>query len=430
MLGSGSRAEGVKHKSVILLWMDGGPSHTHTFDMKPKSQYKFIQTSVPGIQVCEHLPRVAQQMQHLAILRGMSTPEGDHNRARYLIHTGYRIGEAGIAYPDLASIVSAELGDPEAEMPNAVVVAPFNPPPGPGHLGPLYAPVVIRDPAKGMEDLKAMADLANIDRRVDLVDQLDQEFRSRYQAETIEAHRKGYRAAARLLHSTKPKAFDLGQEPEPLRKRYGESKFAQSCLLARRLVEAGVPFVEVALGNWDSHSGAAQNGHHKKQMEQLDTPMAALIADLQDRGLLDQTLVIWMGEFGRSPIGGGDHYARAWTTVLGVPVSRLVKRLAAPMLPGRPSRTAPSAPGTSWPPSAKPSELNTRSLIASRTVRLAWPRRGRNRSRRCSPNVASFKLQPTLGVRRAMFPNRIKLAAAVLFGSCVLAAGMEQTSPK
>ena len=166
----------------------------------------------------------------------MSTGEGEHDRARYLMHTGYRIGEGGIAYPGMPSIVSTELAEPEDELPNAVVVAPFWPPSGPGHLGPIYAPLVVRDPARGIEDLKAAADLANIDRRVGLVDRLDQEFRRQYQAENIDAHRKGYLAAARLLHSTKPKAFDLDQEPAPRRKSYGEGRFAQSCLLvpARR----------------------------------------------------------------------------------------------------------------------------------------------------------------------------------------------------
>src|SRR5439155_16131331 len=118
----------------------------------------------------------------------------------------------------------------------------------------------------------------------------------------------------RLMHSTKTKAFELGNEPAKKRDEYGRTRFGQGCLLARRLVEAGVPFVEVALGGWDTHANAVQRVRALSQ--QVDPGMATLISDLKERGLLDSTLVIWMGEFGRDPRRGSNHYARAWTTVL------------------------------------------------------------------------------------------------------------------
>lgn len=317
--GRAAAREGVKHKSCILLWLDGGPSHTHMWDMKAQSEYKAIDTSVPGLQVCEYLPKVAQQMKHISLLRGMSTGEADHARARYLMHTGYRPGVGGIDYPSVGAIVSAELGQKDFELPNSVVVALagnlFRNPPGAGYFGPLQRPVVIKDPATGIQDLKALTDLQNVARRTQLIEELDSDFQKDYRSAAIQAHQHGYQGVLRMLQSPKAKAFDLSLEPEAGRQLYGSSKFGEGCLLARRLVEAGMPFVEVGHPEfWDHHGGAATR--HKPLIEEIDTPIAALIADLKDRGLLDSTLVVIMGEFGRSPIRGDGHYAQAWTTVL------------------------------------------------------------------------------------------------------------------
>jgi hypothetical protein len=304
---------GVKYKSCILLWMDGGPGQIFTFDPRPTG-YKAIATSVPGIQIAESLPGVARQMHHLALIRSMSTSELDHGRAHYEMHTGFRAG-AGIAFPSIGSIVCSEIADPEFDLPN-YVVSGLRPTriPGPGHLGPRWIPTTVDEPASGMEDLKAAAALP-IDKRVDLIRRLDGQFQQDYRLESAEAHRRGYEGIVRLLHSPKAAAFDLDQEPARQRAKYGEGVFADRCLLARRLVEQGVPFVEVVLPNWDTHSQAAQG--HKNLTAQLDRPMAALVEDLHERGLLDETLLIWMGEFGRDPHTGGGHYPTAWTSVVG-----------------------------------------------------------------------------------------------------------------
>ncbi len=304
---------GKKTKSCILLWMNGGPAQSHTFDLKEGSEYKAIKTAVPGIEISEYLPSVAEQMQHLAILRGMSTGDANHQTARYLMHTGYRSGSGGTTYPSLGSVVSAELGEADAELPNFVAVG--GPGLNPGYLGPRHAALNVLDPNRGVENLKPAVEGSDLDERAGLLEELDRSFLADSRATAAEAHHKGYQKALRLMHSIKGKTFDLAQEPESVRSAYGASPFGQGCLLARRLVEAGVPFVEVSLNGWDTHQGAAQPV--KRLSAQLDPAMGTLVKELKERGLLETTLVIWMGEFGRSPGRGQNHFARAWSTVLG-----------------------------------------------------------------------------------------------------------------
>src|SRR5262245_850742 len=161
--------QGAKHKSCILLWMNGGPAQSHTFDLKSGSEYKAIQTSVPGIEISEHLPKIAEQMEHLAILRNMSTGDGNHQTARYLMHTGYRRGFGGTTYPGLGLIVSNELGQPDAELPNFVSVGANGM--SPGYLGPRHAALNVVDPSRGVENLRPVAELAELDERASLVDE-------------------------------------------------------------------------------------------------------------------------------------------------------------------------------------------------------------------------------------------------------------------
>jgi hypothetical protein len=304
-------SQGTKHKSCILLWMQGGPAQSHTFDLKPGGEYKPVSTSVPGIQISEYLPKIAKQMQNLALLRSMKTGDGNHRTATYLMHTGFRQGSGGgLVHPSLGAIVANELGRPGFELPNYVAVGNGI---GPGYLGPKFAPLVVNDFERGLPDLKAFAG-ANVEERVSLVEELDRAFLSDYGANSTKAHQASMQKALDLMHSDKTVAFELSHENDSTRDQYGRNRFGQGCLLARRLVEVGVPFVEVTLGGWDTHQGA--NQRVKALSQELDPAMAALIADLKDRGLLDSTLVIWMGEFGRAPKTGSQHYARAWTSVL------------------------------------------------------------------------------------------------------------------
>jgi Protein of unknown function (DUF1501) len=319
-----ARAAGVspgkpKHKSCILLFMEGGPSHIDTFDPKPEntsSEIKPISTSVSGIRIGEHLPRVGGLMTDLALLRGMSTAEGSHGRARYYMHTGYREGVGGVIHPSLGAIASNFLGGKDDVLPNFVSIG--NHAYGAGYAGPFHAPVEVADPGRGVENLQAQGGLGSFDRRAGLLEELEQGFVDRQRAAGPQAHQATYRRAAELMHSAKAKAFDIGDEPASLRNAYGHTKFGEGCLLARRLVENGVSFVEVQLGGWDTHRDNAQRV--KSLCGELDPAMATLIGDLKQRGMLDSTLVVWMGDFGRTPHvgkqGGRDHYPRAWTTVL------------------------------------------------------------------------------------------------------------------
>ncbi|MFI5456911.1 MAG: DUF1501 domain-containing protein [Isosphaerales bacterium] len=348
-LAADTASDPRRRKSCILLWMTGGPSQTDTFDPKPGhphgGQFKAIETAVPGIFLCEHLPKLAKQMKDIAIIRSMSTKEGDHGRATFNLRTGYQ--QTGpIRYPTLGSLVAKELGRDEAELPNFVSIAPFrsfNPGAfGPGFLGPQYAPLVVGEraviDAQGgtdarnlsfkVEDLNLPAGVDNprADARLGLLDSLRTDFLSSHPGVGPVSHQDAYLRAVRLMRSAAAKAFELEEEPAPVRDAYGRTAFGQGCLLARRLVERGVPFVEVSLSSADGGMAAGWDTHQqnfetvKKLSEVLDPAWAALMNDLRAHGLLDSTLIVWMGEFGRTPKinpqAGRDHFPAAWTTVL------------------------------------------------------------------------------------------------------------------
>lgn len=335
-------------RSCVLLWMSGGPAQTDTFDPKPEhengGEFSTIQTSVPGIQIGEHLPGIAERAEHCAIIRSMSTREGDHARATYLMRTGY-LPQGPIQYPTLGSLLSRELRREDGELPSFVSIAPnrfLNPRAfGPGFLGPEYAPLIVGEgnaaPADGEMDPAASLQVRNLaprsgleagqtDARLGLLNALEDEFQAGRPDVTVASHRRAYDLAVRMMRGTAASAFDLNEEPDTLRDRYGRSQFGQACLLARRLVERGVPFVEVTLNGvpgqpvlgWDTH----QNNFDgvRSLCEVLDPAWSTLMDDLQDRGLLEKTLIVWMGEFGRTPRinenSGRDHFPAAWSTVL------------------------------------------------------------------------------------------------------------------
>jgi Protein of unknown function (DUF1501) len=336
-----------KH-ACILLWMNGGPSQMDTFDLKPGhpngGPFKEIATSVPGIKIGEHLPKVAQQMKHLAVIRGMSTKEGDHGRATYLMRNGY-LPQGAIEYPTFGSLVAKEIGKEAADLPNFVSIAPIRylaqAAWSPGFLGPQYAPLMVGDAqnffgqAQGnvdqmlkVPDLQPASGITRdqAEKRVGLLKDVEDKFVTDHPGLIAGSHRAAYEKAVKLMKAEATKAFDLSAEPAALRDRYGRNLFGQGCLLARRLVERGVPFVEVTLGattgspaGWDTHQGNFEAV--KSQCGTLDPAWATLIDDLKQRGMLDSTIVVWMGEFGRTPRinpqKGRDHFSSAWTTVLG-----------------------------------------------------------------------------------------------------------------
>ena len=244
-----------KHKSCILLWMEGGASHKDTFDLKPDSKgagdFKPIATSAPGVQISEHLPKLAKLMHTGVIVRGMSTPEGAHGRAKYYGHTGYREGQGGITYPSLGAIASQELGSTSASVPNFVAIGGRSY--GSGFLGPKHQPLQVQSPDKGVEDLKAIISEGQFNKRVGLLQEMESAFFKEYKADAITDHKTAYERAVKLMQSKEAKSFDLALEPAASRAKYGTGRFADGVLMARRLVEIGVPFIEVSLGGWDTH---------------------------------------------------------------------------------------------------------------------------------------------------------------------------------
>lgn len=310
-----------KAKSCILLWMAGGPSQIDTFDPKPGKDtggpFQTVATSVTGIHLAEHLPLVAKQMNHIAVVRSMTTKEGNHDRATYLMHTGFA-PQPTVAHPSFGAIVSNELGDKEFDLPNFISVA--GPSRDAGYLGPRHNPFVIQNPQRPPENLYPPTGLnaPQLDKRMKLLDAVEKDFAETRHSPQSEAHKEVYAKAARMMKSPLAKTFDLAQEKDALRKEYGMTNFGQGCLLARRLVEAGTRFVEVTLGGWDTHQDNFEKV--KSNCAALDPGMATLIRDLQDRGMLDETLVLWMGDFGRTPKinanTGRDHFPRAWSVAL------------------------------------------------------------------------------------------------------------------
>lgn len=316
-------AEGVsnptaKAKSVILLWLNGGPSHIDTFDPKEDSgtggPFKAIPTSVAGILVSEHLPLLAKQMKHFAIVRSMVSKEGNHDRARYLMHTGYA-PQGTVRHPGFGAVVVSELADPEFELPSFVTIR--GPSVGGGFLGARYSPYFIMDPTAPISNVTYPkgVDGKQFDRRLKLLDQLEDSFgRSRVRPE-VESHREVYKKAVKMVKSPSIEAFDLSKEKDSVREAYGKGAFGHGVLMARRLVEAGVKFVEVVLDGWDTHQDNFDRTHALSS--ELDPAFSTLLQELQARGRLSSTLVVCMGEFGRTPRingdSGRDHYPGAWS---------------------------------------------------------------------------------------------------------------------
>lgn len=318
-------AEQPQAKSCILLWMNGGPSHLDTFDLKPEApstvrgDFKPIDTSVPGIQISEHFPLLATRMQHAAVLRGMSTLESDHQLAAYHMHTGYQKRAGGIAFPSLGAIVSHELGRRDFPLPNFVCIGTgMRHATRAGFLGPDHQPLDVIDPDRGTDYLEPLTSRGEFDRQFAMLQHFDATFQAAYRAESAATHASALERAVRLMSAEQKQAFDLTKESDAERDRYGRGSFGQGCLMARRLVETGVRFVEVALDGWDTHR---DNFPRTRSLsEDVDAGMSALLDDLKRTGRLDSTLVVWMGEFGRSPQltsgAGRNHWAKAWSTVL------------------------------------------------------------------------------------------------------------------
>ena len=318
-----NNAEDLKRrrKSAILLWMGGGPSTMDIWDLKPGAPtggpFRPIATSGDQ-QISEHMPLMAKQMHNMSIIRSMSTREADHGRGRYYMHTGY-VPNPNIEHPSYGAVLSHQLSHqrPELEIPPFVTVGGGSV--GPGFLGMAWAPFSVnsngqvRNLQMGLEDQRLY-------QRMYALDLIESGFINQRRGSAASDHQKILKKTLNLMTSSQMDAFKVAGEPEDVQERYGNTNFGRGCLMARRLVEQGVPFIEVGLGGWDNH----QNIHatlRDTKLPELDQAMSALVEDLEQRELLQDTAIIWMGEFSRNPRingnAGRDHWARSWSVVVG-----------------------------------------------------------------------------------------------------------------
>jgi hypothetical protein len=336
MVALGAERLRRRGKSCILLWMAGGPSQYESFDPKPghacMGPTRTIATSVPGLEIADGWPNMAKVMDEIAVIRSMVGVEPDHPRATYHLHTGYLPG-GGVKFPTFGAAASAELRQARPEdfdLPHFVAVGNDNAAAkkiGAGFLSPTHAPLLVTTPNKvpSFVSLPPGTSPERFTRQLDLTRRLEEEYSAEPgNRQIVEEHRTLHESARRLVMSPRLKAFDIAREPAATRARYGDSPFGQGCLLARRLVEQGVPFVEVqsfhpkASAAWDTHKNNFEVT--KYLVDWVDPAYAALLTDLKARGMLDDTLVIWMGEFGRTPKinkdTGRDHHQKAFTVAL------------------------------------------------------------------------------------------------------------------
>jgi hypothetical protein len=334
-LRAGAKPSG-RAKACILLWLDGGPSHLETFDLKPdapsevRGPFQPIPTNVPGTQVCELLPNTARIADKIAIVRSVTSPLGEHGLANHYLLTGYKPSPV-LEYPSYGSVLAHVRGGRHT-LPPYVAIPDYRATAGSGFLSAAHRPFAVGgDPAKPdfrVRDLDFYPGVspARMERRREFVGQLER-FQKAVEAGSPESD-PGFEQAFRLVTSPESKqAFDLTQEKAAVRARYGPRTIGQSCLLARRLIERGVAFVTVNNTGWDTHAGLVlrlKEGYTGAKVgvglvPTFDLAFSALIADLSERGLLDETLVIAMGEFGRTPKlntqGGRDHWPRVFSAV-------------------------------------------------------------------------------------------------------------------
>jgi hypothetical protein len=304
--------------NVIFLYMKGGMSHVDTFDPKTtdvKGMSSPIKTKSADLKISNLLPKLAQLGNHLAVVRSMHVRTGAHAEASYAMHTGFSM-RPGTSHPHMGSWAQYFQGKRKHDLPDSVIVAGGNP--GPGFFSPVHSPFPVGDPTKGIRDLLPKIPKGRFDKRVKLARQFAESFEYFFPHEDVKAYSDFYDQTIRFFNGKAAEAFDLNKEPRPMRERYGVDPFGQGCLLARRLVEKGVRYVEVKFKkSWDvMHRGMTPVGDLAAT---LDGPVSELLKDLQSRGLLKRTLVVLTTEFGRSPkinqAGGRDHHPKVFSSV-------------------------------------------------------------------------------------------------------------------
>jgi hypothetical protein len=313
---------GQPAKSLIVLWLDGGPSQLETFDPHPGSEIsgptKAIPTNVPGIQFAEGLPQLAEKMNRIGLIRSMVGTESDHARARYLLKTGYPISGA-LVHPMLGSICSAHLPPNGCSLPSFISICSDYPAQA-GYLGEKYKPYGIQDPKEPLQNIISPVSADRLNRRIQGLRVLENSLARRNPAvieRTLGLEQTDQALA--VMNSSELKAFDFREEPTSLVQAYGDSSFGRGCLVARRLVESGVRCVEVQFSGWDTHED--NFNRHRTLNAAFDPAFASLLTDLETRQMLDSTLVLCLGEFGRTPkieqsADGREHWPKGFSVAL------------------------------------------------------------------------------------------------------------------
>ncbi len=321
--GSSKAAQAATAKRVIYLYMSGGMTHLDTFGAVPGADTmgstKTIKTSADGVQIGELLPETAKMMHRGAIINSLSSTQGAHAQGNYFQHTSYTMRGA-TRHPTMGAWLQKFQGKGNTDLPGSVIITSDSKHPGGGFFEAAFQPLVLNDPARGLQNSRMPGSLSEGDfnYRLGLSSQLDQGFQQTYSYKGVKAYAEVYKDAIKVMKSEDLDAFDLSKESPEMHAAYGDGNFGQGCLLARRLIEHGVRFVEVTLGGWDMHQDI--DARLPERCADLDKPLGALLTDLERRGLLDDTLVVLTSEFGRTPKinqnDGRDHYPKAFSSVL------------------------------------------------------------------------------------------------------------------
>ncbi|MEO8798146.1 MAG: DUF1501 domain-containing protein, partial [Polyangiaceae bacterium] len=315
------KAKAAKAKAIIVVWLNGGPSQIDTFDPKPgatTARFKSVKTRSAQFELSEHLPLLAEEADKFSVIRSMSSKEGNHDRARYYVHTGYSPNPT-VQHPSLGGWVAEEIGSKGSDLPNFISIG--GPSIGAGFLGKEYGPFIIQNASVPPQNVALFHDVddARFHAREALLDDLDGKLLGATKDKQVEGRAAVYDEAIRMMHTPKLAAFDLTKETAATKAMYGDTDFGRGCLVARKLVESGVRIIEVVLDGWDTHTDNFERT--KKLMATLDPALSGLFKDLAQRKLLSSTLVTCMGEFGRTPTingnNGRDHYPQVWSALVG-----------------------------------------------------------------------------------------------------------------
>jgi hypothetical protein len=312
-----------RKKSLVTIWLEGGPSQLETWDPHPGTKIggptKAISTSIPGVQIADTFPTLAAELSSLSVIRSLVSKEGDHERGSYFLKTGYR-PDPTLRHPSLGAILVNQIPDASLVIPQHIAIGNSQWPPRGGFLGDQLDAFRVYDPGHDVPNLKAPVEAARQTRRVGNLEVVSKAFeRGRHPQVEKTLHQHMIERALEMMSSDQLRAFQIEGEARTLRDAYGDTTFGRGCLVARRLVEAGIRAVEITLSGFDTHANNF-NGH-RENARILDPALATLLRDLRERDLLQSTVVLVIGEFGRSPainpLDGRDHWPSGFSCLVG-----------------------------------------------------------------------------------------------------------------